>query len=311
MEYRNLGRTDLKVSTLGLGCNNFGGRIDAGGSKTVIARALDLGVTLFDTADLYPMGSFGASEEIVGDALGVRRKDVVLVTKFGFPVEGRKTGGSRDYVIAAVEASLKRLKTDWIDLYFYHKPDPDTPLEETIGALEELIRAGKVRHIGCSNFSAAQVNESLRIAEALGAHAFICSQEEYSLVARGIEKDVIPALNAHGLGLLPYFPLASGLLTGKYRKGKPAPEGTRLAGGSRLADRFLSESNLDAAERLTAFAEKRGRRLIDLAFAWLLAQKPVASVIAGATRPEQLDDNLRAVTCHLSPDELAELDRLT
>jgi aryl-alcohol dehydrogenase-like predicted oxidoreductase len=184
-------------------------------------------------------------------------------------------------------------------------------LEETIRALDDLVRAGKVRRIGCSNFSAAQVNESMRIADQLGAPPFICSQEQYSLLARDIEKEVIPALKAHGLGLLPYFPLASGLLTGKYRKGQPAPQGTRLSKTKPLADMFLTERNLGAAERLALFAESHGHRLVDLAFAWLLAREPVASVIAGASTPEQLDDNLRAAACRLPPDEIAELDRLT
>lgn len=310
MEYRNLGRSDLKVSALGLGCNNFGGRLETEKSKEVIAKALDIGVTLFDTADCYPMGKFGVSEEILGETLGARRKDAVLVTKFGYPGQHPKASGSRDYVTAAVEESLKRLKTDWIDLYLYHKPDPETPLEETIGAMDDLIKAGKVRHIGCSNFSAAQIEEAMRIADAPGAQRFICSQEEYSLLARGMEAEVIPALNAHGLGLLPFFPLASGLLTGKHRKGKAAPEGTRLSKGH-LADMFMTERNLDIAERLAHFAEANGHRLVDVAFGWLLAQKPVASVIAGASSPEQLDDNLRAAACRLTADELAVLDRLT
>ena len=311
MEYRNLGKSDLRVSTLGLGCNNFGGRIDAEGSNKVIAKALDIGVTLFDTADVYPMGKFGVSEEIIGDALGDRRKDIVLVTKFGFPLRDRETGGSRAYVAAAVEDSLKRLKTDWIDHCYYHKPDPKTPLEETIRALEDLIRTGKVRTVGCSNFSAAQVNESVRIADELGAHRFISAQEQYSLVNREIEKEVIPALKAHGLGLLPFFPLASGLLTGKYGKGA-LPQGARLTHAKPLAEMFLTERNLDVAEQLARFAENSGHQLIDLAFSWLLAQAPVASVIAGATTPAQLDANLKAVSAWtLSEEELAEVDRLT
>lgn len=312
MEYRNLGRSDLKVSVLGLGCNNFGGRLDVEGSKKVIAKALDIGVTLFDTADSYPMGGFGMSEETLGEALSARRDDVVIATKFGYPVEGRNIGASRAYIMGAVEASLRRLKTDRIDLYFYHKPDPHTPLEETIGALDALIRAGKVRYVGCSNFTAALVDDSMKIAEALGAPAFISAQEQYSLLARDIEAEVVPALNRHGIGLLPFFPLASGLLTGKYRKGRPAPEGTRLSGGTPLGEMFLTERNIELAEGLARFAESRGHTLTDLAFSWLLARKPVASVIAGASTPEQLDANLAAVSAwKLSDADLAEVDRLT
>lgn len=314
MEYRNLGRSDLKVSALGLGCNNFGGRLDAEASKKVIAKALDIGITLFDTADSYPMGKFGVSEEIIGDALGARRKDVVLVTKFGYPVDdpSRKPGGSRGYVMSAVEESLKRLKTDWIDLYYYHKPDPHTPLDETIQAMEDLISAGKVRTIGCSNFTAAQVNDSARIADELGAHRFISAQEQYSLLVRDIEKEVIPALKAHGMGLLPYFPLAGGLLTGKYKKGASLPEGARLTRVPLFADMFLTERNVEIVDGLAHFADRRGHRLIDLAFSWLLAREPVASVIAGASTPEQLEDNLRAISAWtLSEEDLAEVDRLT
>lgn len=313
MEFRTIGSSDLKVSALGLGCNNFGGRLDIEGSRKVVAHALDLGITLFDTADVYPMGKFGLSEEIIGDALGDRRKDVVLVTKFGYPMDDpeRKPGGSRAYVVAAVEESLRRLRTDWIDLYLYHKPDPNTPFEETIRAMDDLIRAGKVRHVGCSNFSAAQLSDAARIAKEIGAHAFICSQEQYSLLARDVEKEVIPALNALGMGLLPFFPLASGLLTGKYRKGAPMPEGARLTYAKPLADMFVTEQNLDAVERLAGFAEGRGHALIELAFSWLLAQQPVASVIAGATTPAQLDANLRAITAWQMTDaELAEVGRL-
>jgi aryl-alcohol dehydrogenase-like predicted oxidoreductase len=312
VEFRTIGNSDLKVSALGLGCNNFGGRLDIEGSKKVIAHALDIGITLFDTADVYPMGKFGVSEEIIGDNLGERRKDVVLVTKFGYPMDDpeRKPGGSRAYVVSAVEESLARLKTDWIDLYLYHKPDPDTPLEETIRAMDDLIRAGKVRYVGCSNFSAEQVTDAVRIAEELGASAIVCAQEQYSLLSRGIEKEVIPALKAHGIGLLPFFPLASGLLTGKYRKGEPMPEGARLTKAKPLADMFMTDENLDAVERLAGFAEQRGHPLIDLAFSWLLAREPVTSVIAGATSPAQLDANLSAVTWKLSDADMAEVDQL-
>ncbi len=313
MEHRNLGSSDLKVSVLGLGCNNFGGRLDIDGSKEVIAKALDLGVTLFDTADSYPMGRFGLSEDVLGDALGARRKDIVVVTKFGYPVNDPNIdpGGSRDYVMAAVEASLRRLKTDWIDLYYYHKPDPKTPLEETVRALDDLIRAGKVRYVGCSNCTAALVNESVRIADEIGAHRFVAAQEQYSLVSRDIETEMIPALEAHGMGLLPYFPLASGMLTGKYRRAE-APDGSRLARTKPLADMFLTERNIAIADQLADFAEARGHTLTELAFSWLLAREPVASVIAGASTPAQVEANLAAAGAwQLTKEEMAEVDRLT
>lgn len=313
MERRHIGRSSLEVSVLGLGCNNLGGRLDKPASLAVVRAALDLGVTLFDTADVYPMGNPGVSEEILGEALGNWRNDVVVATKFGFPLDqsGERQGGSRRYIASAVEASLGRLGTDRIDLFQFHKPDPETPIEETLRALDDLIRQGKVRYVGCSNFAAWQTVEAHWVAKELGLNRFVCAQEEYSLLARGIEREVIPALRAHDLGLLPFFPLASGLLTGKYRAGAPPPEGARLAYVKPLAERFLSDRNLALVERYRGFCEERGRELLDLAFSWLLAREPVSSVIAGASNAEQLQANAKAVTWSLSPEDLAAVDRLT
>jgi aryl-alcohol dehydrogenase-like predicted oxidoreductase len=304
MQFRTIGNSDLKVSTLGLGCNNFGGRLDEDASTRVIHAALDHGITLFDTADVYPMGVFGRSEEIVGRALGKRRDDVVVATKFGY-AEG--TGGSHSSVISSVEASLKRLGTDRIDLFQFHKPDPDTPVEETLRALDDLIRAGKVRYAGCSQFSAWQIVEAHFIARELGANRFISTQAEYSLLARDVEKEILPVCERFGVGLLPFFPLASGVLSGKYAPGKPVPDGTRLSGGSRLAGIFLKPENLEKAEMLSGIAGKLGGELIDLAFSYLLKSPAVPSVIAGASTPEQIARNARAAAFALSDDGLAAI----
>jgi aryl-alcohol dehydrogenase-like predicted oxidoreductase len=236
----------------------------------------------------------------------------VLVTKFGLPMDGtgRRQGGSRRYVRRALEASLKRLKTDWVDVYYFHRPDPETPIEETLGALDVLVRAGKVRHIACSNFSAAQIHAAQDAARAKQSTPFVATQEQYNLLSREIERDVIPAIEAEKLALLPYFPLASGILTGKYRLGKPLPEGTRLS-NARYSDRFLNDENLRIVERLEAFCAARGRTLLQLAFAWLLAKPFVSSVIAGASTPEQLRQNTGAVDWDLGAAEVAEVDRLT
>jgi aryl-alcohol dehydrogenase-like predicted oxidoreductase len=296
---------------VGLGCNNFGGRIDRDATRLVVDKALELGVTLFDTADIY--GNSGGSEELLGEILGARRKQIVLATKFGMAMDssGQREGASRRYIMEEVEASLKRLRTDWIDLYQQHQPDPLTPIEETLGALDELVRQGKVRHIGNSNFTGAQIAEAQAVSQRLGLAAFVSCQNEYSLLVRGIERDVIPAMQKHGLGLLPYYPLASGLLTGKYRHGAPMPEGARLSDGSRYSGRYLSEENWRIVEQLRAFCESRGRSLLELAFGWLASRPGLASVIAGATRPEQVEANVRAVGWKLAPEEIAEVDRLT
>jgi aryl-alcohol dehydrogenase-like predicted oxidoreductase len=310
VQERNLGSSGLRVSLVGLGCNNFGWHIDLEGTRAVVHKALDLGITLFDTADTY--GERGGSETILGQILGERRRDIVLATKFGLPMDdaGRKKGGSRRYVMQAVEDSLRRLRTDWIDLYQLHRPDPLTPIEETLRALDDLVRQGKVRYVGCSNLSAWQVVEAQWTAQTRNLNAFASCQDEYSLLVRDIEKELVPAIEAYRMGLLPFFPLASGLLTGKYRRGAPMPEGTRLANTQRLADRYMTEANWGKVERLQAFAEGRGKTLLDLAFGWLAARPYVSSVIAGATKPEQLEANVRAAEWALTPEDLAEIDRL-
>jgi aryl-alcohol dehydrogenase-like predicted oxidoreductase len=310
MDIRNLGSSGLRVSLVGLGCNNFGGRIDLEASRKVVHKALDLGITLLDTADTY--GNMGGSEECLGAILGARRKDIVLATKFGMPMnaEGTLLGASRRYIMSAVEASLSRLKTDWIDLYQLHQPDPLTPIEETLRTLDDLVRQGKVRYIGCSNLGAWQVVEAQWTAEHLGLNAFVSAQDEYSLVVRGIDRELIPALQAYDMGLLPFFPLASGLLTGKYQRNAPMPAGTRLTNTQRLAERFLTDANWQIAERLKDFAATRGHSLLELAFSWLAARPQVSSVIAGATKPEQLEQNVKAVGWALTPEDMAEIDRI-
>ena len=313
MEERNLGKSGLRVTLVGLGCNNFGGRIDLAATRAVVHKALDLGITLFDTADIYGEkgGQKGGSERELGEVLGPRRKDVILATKFGRVMGPKEQGGSRRYIMQAVEASLARLRTDWIDLYQFHIPDPATPIEETMRALEDLVRQGKVRYVGASNFAAWQLVEANWTAKAAGASPFIANQEEYSLLMREAEAELIPAMQAAGIGFLPFFPLASGLLTGKYKHGAPPPEGTRLAREPRMAKRFLTETNIVRVERLTSFCAARGKSLLELAFSWLAAQPAVASVIAGATRPEQLEQNVRAVAWRLTPEELTEIDAIT
>jgi len=311
MELRNLGRSGLRVSAIGLGCNNFGGRIDLEATRKVIHKALDVGITLFDTADVY--GERGGSETCMGQVLGDARKRIVLATKFGMPMDdtGESEGASRRTIVTAVEASLRRLRTDWIDLYQLHRPDPRTPIEETLRALEDLSRAGKIRYYGCSNLPAWQVVEAQWTARTLNLAGFVSCQDEYSLVVRDAESNLLPAMCAYGLGLLPYFPLASGLLTGKYRRNMPLPEAARLTTTQRLADRYLTEKNWERSEKLIDFAEARGRTPVELAFAWLLARVPVASVIAGATKPEQIEQNAKAETWKMTDDDLVEIDRIT
>jgi aryl-alcohol dehydrogenase-like predicted oxidoreductase len=307
MTLRNLGRSGLRVSLIGLGCNNFGQRMDLDSSTKVIHKALDAGITLFDTADMY--GGRGGSETVLGQVLGDRRKDIVLATKFGMPMDdGEKKGASRRYIMAAVEASLTRLRTDWIDLYQQHRHDPLTPIEETLRALDDLVRQGKVRYIGCSNFTAAQMVEAQWAARHLGLNAFISAQDEYSLLKRNLDAENIPTMERYGLGLLPYFPLASGLLTGKHKRGQAAP-GTRLA--TDAFARFMDDANFDVLEKLEAFVKARGRTMTELAFSWLAARPTVASIIAGATKPEQIEANVKAASWVLSPEDTAEIDKIT
>jgi aryl-alcohol dehydrogenase-like predicted oxidoreductase len=307
---RSLGKSGLRVSAVGLGCNNFGGRIGLPETRAVVHKALDLGIVLFDTADSY--GNRGASEEYLGELLGDRRKQIVLATKFGMPMDDAAVARtSRRYIMMAVEASLKRLRTDWIDLYQLHRPDPATPIEETLRALDDLVHQGKVRYIGNSNLAGWQAVEAHWTSLHLGLHRFVSCQNEYSLLARGIEKELVPAMQACGLGLLPYFPLAGGLLTGKYQRKGPLPPGARLSRATGLAERYLTERNWSMVERLQEFCARRGHSLVELAFSWLLAQPVLASVIAGATRPEQLEQNVKAAGWTLTAEELAEVDRLT
>ncbi|MGD1066599.1 MAG: aldo/keto reductase, partial [Vulcanimicrobiaceae bacterium] len=305
MQTRKIGQLD--VSVVGLGCNNFGWGLDETASAQVVAATLDAGITLFDTADVYGKT---LSEEYLGKALGARRKDVVIATKFGSELDQTHQGARPEYVHRAAEDSLRRLGTDVIDLYQLHRPDPDVPIAETLGALDELVKAGKVREIGCSNFTVEQLTEA-HAAVKPGSARFVSVQNEYSLVHRDPEAGVLDFCAREGLAFLPYFPLASGLLTGKYRRGQTAPTGTRLGGGAYMDfTRLLTKQNLDLVERLIAFAEARHHTLLELAFAWLLAHHPVASVIAGATKVDQVRANAQAAGWALSDADLAEIDAL-
>lgn len=314
MKQRSLGKSGLQVSEVGLGCNNFGGRTDLEASRTVVHRALDLGITLFDTADVYPVhgGDRGSSEKILGQSLGNRRKDIVLASKFGMRMDqpGTLRGASRRYILTAVEASLKRLGTDWIDLYQLHTPDPLTPIEETLRALEDCVRQGKVRYIGCSNLPAWQLVEAQWTARSIGTNSIVSCQYEYSLLVRDPERELLPVMQAYGIGLLPYFPLASGLLSGKYKKDN-MPSGARLTESQALSERYLTIANWKIVEQLEAFCVKRDCSLLELAFSWLAARPAVSSVIAGATRSSQVEQNVKAISTTLTPEDLTEIDQLT
>jgi aryl-alcohol dehydrogenase-like predicted oxidoreductase len=311
MEYRDIGTSDLKVSVVGLGCNNFGARMDLATARTLVHHAIDRGINHFDTADIY--GPRGKSEEMLGEILGSKRKDVVVATKFGmvFDEAGTMKGASRKYIITAVEGSLRRLRTDYIDLYYQHRADPSVPIEETLRALDDLVKQGKVRHIGNSNFDGRQLDEADATARKLGLTRFICAQDELSLIKRHVEKDRIPAMVRSKIALVPYFPLASGLLTGKYRRGAPAPAGTRLAAKNRLSDLFWTQENLELTYRIVEFSEQHKLNVLDVAFAWLLEKPFVPSVIAGASRPDQIDANIKAAAARLSGAELGALHKLT
>ena len=305
MRTRQLGTGGPKVSVVGLGCNNFGMRVDIEGTRAVVDAALDAGVTLLDTADVY--GNRGSSEEFLGEVLQGRRGRVVLATKFGGDMnDGTTARGSREYIQKAVEESLRRLRTDYIDLYQYHTPDDVTPLEETFAALDELVQAGKVRHVGHSNLEAAQVEEVDKAARERGFTRPVSAQNQYSLLRREAEDELLPVCARLGLGVLPYFPLASGLLTGKYKRGEPAPEGTRLAG----RDDALSDDRFDRVEALEQFASDRGLTLLQVAIGGLLAQPAVGSVIAGATKPEQVQSNVAAADWEPSEEDLAALNAI-
>jgi len=307
MKLRRLGNSGLKVSEVGIGCNNFGMRIDAKETDTVVGAAIDAGITLFDTADIY---GGTKSEEFLGKALGKKRGQIVLATKFGMAIGGdvNKKGGSRRWIMTAVEDSLKRLGTDWIDLYQFHAPDPETPIDETLRALDDLVTQGKVRYVGNSNFTGWQIADADWTSS--GATRFVSAQNQFSLLERKVEHEVLPACEHFGLGFLPFFPLGSGLLSGKYRRGEAPPEGTRLAAwGSRGAS-ALSDKNFDKVEALTGWAEERGHTILELAFAWLLGHPVVSSVIAGATSPAQVAANAATATWELTPEEVKEVGDL-
>ncbi|MBO3740846.1 aldo/keto reductase [Actinoplanes flavus] len=312
MTYRRLGDSGLVVSAIGIGCNNFGRKLDADGTREVVDAAIDAGITLFDTADIYGT-PHGMSEAFLGAALKGRRDEVVLATKFGMTMEGlngRDFGarGSRRYVVRAVEASLRRLETDHIDLYQMHEPDPATPIDETLAALDDLVRAGKVRYLGNSNFSGWQIADADWTARTGNLTRFVSAQNRYSLLNRGVEAEVVPACEQFGLGLLPFFPIESGLLSGKYRRGEQAPAGTRMS--QERYRSWLADADWDTIEALTAFGAERGRTLLEVAIAGLLARPAVASVIAGATTPEQVQANAAAGTWDLTAADVAALDAL-
>ena len=304
METRKIG--SLEVTVVGLGGNNFGRRLDVESTHRVVDAALDAGINFIDTADGY---GGGKSEEFLGEVIGGRRSEVVLATKFGMEVDRDRRGARPAYVRRACEASLLRLRTTWIDLYQLHQPDPETPIADTLAALDGLVREGKVREIGCSNFSAAQIHEAHAAVRA-GAARFVSVQNEYSLLHREPEREVLPECERLGLAFIPYFPLASGVLTGKYTDEKSATVKGRLSEASRIRERFLNERNRRVAKKLQEFAELSGHTILELAFCWLLAHRPVASVIAGATKPEQVDENAKAVDWKLTREELAEVDRI-
>lgn len=304
METRKIGSLDVTV--VGVGCNNFGRRINYDQTEAVVKAALDAGINFFDTADVYGAGQ---SETYLGRALGSRRKDVIIATKFGNNMEGQGQGASPAYIRTAVEVSLQRLGTDYIDLYQLHKPDANVPIAETLGELNELVREGKVREIGSSNFSAPQIRE----AEAASANnyyaRFVSVQNDFSLLNREAEAEVLPECERSGIAFLPYFPLFAGMLTGKYRRGQPAPEGSRLAGSQSYAS-WLSDDKLARVEALIQFAEANGHTILELAISWLLAHPVVASVIAGATTPEQIRANVAAAGWNIPREKLGEIDML-
>ena len=318
MQRRRFGRSGLQVSVVGLGCNSFGARVDKAAAKDIVAKAIDLGIDFFDTSDIYgptPMvvQKFSDwSESVLGAALAGRSGEAVIATKCGLPWDrdGLNRGGSRRHVVRSVEQSLRRLGTDWIDLLYLHAPDPESPIAETLGAFNDLIREGKVRYIASSNFAAWQVVEAHHVARAMDLEGFIGCENEWNLLERGVERELVPAMRACGLGMVPFFPLASGLLTGKYRK-DAMPKGARITEGAWFAEHHGLASNWEKVEALRAFCDARGRTMTELAFSWLAAQPLVASIIAGVTGLEQVEQNARAADWALTPEELRELDGIT
>jgi aryl-alcohol dehydrogenase-like predicted oxidoreductase len=312
MKLRSVPGCGLELPVVGIGCNNFGGRSSLEETRAVVHRALDLGANFFDTADVYPTTDGGKSEVFLGQVLGERRKDAIIGTKFGIVRgAGRSANATRRYIVAAAEASLKRLGTDWIDLYQLHRFDDMTPLAETLRALEDLVRAGKVRYVGCSNFMAWQMVDAHWIAKEIGSDGFVSCQNEYSLLNRGPDAELIPAMTAFGKGFLPYFPLAGGMLTGKYKPTGEIPAGSRFAKTKNFADIFLTDRNWAIVQGLEKFCAERGHTMLELAFSWLAARPTVWSVIAGASTPAQVEQNAKACEWQLTPEDLAEIDRLT
>jgi len=310
MDYRRLGRSGLQVSLVGLGCNVLGGRVGPEAARILVGEALDLGITLFDVADIYG-GAGGVAETILGEALGARRDAAVLATKGGFStVNMQRMGASRRYLVGAVEASLRRLKTDRIDLYQIHTPDPETPIEETLRALEDLMRDGKILYYGASNLAAWQAVDAAWTAHHLGLAGYVSVQNEYNLLTRGNDAELLPALDAAGVGLIPYFPLASGLLTGKYRRGVATPAGSRLLAPQGMMGKVLTPANIAAVERLAAFAERCGRSLTELAMAWLASKPQISSIIASATSGAQMSQNAAAVGWRMTADEVTTAEGL-
>jgi aryl-alcohol dehydrogenase-like predicted oxidoreductase len=311
MEYRNLGTSGLRVSTVGLGCNNFGMRLNVEETRAVVHQAIEKGITLFDTADMY--GARGGSEEQLGEILGSARKNIVLASKFGMAMsdDGTKIGASRRYIMSAVEDSLTRLKTDWLDLYQLHQLDPLTPMDETLRALDDLVTQGKVRYIGCSNLESWQVVESQWISKSSNLNRFVSCQDEYNILNRSIERELIPAMQQYGCGLLPYFPLASGLLTGKYQSNK-MPKGARLTDMPTFANRvYVTDENFSIIDKLDAFAKANGHTLLELAFSWMAARPTTASIIAGATKPEQIDANVASIGWKMTQKQISEVDEIS
>ncbi|MDJ0927169.1 MAG: aldo/keto reductase [Gammaproteobacteria bacterium] len=309
MKMKSLGNSELQVSAVGIGCMMFGNMCDQEQTTAIVNAALEAGINFFDTADIY-RGAIGSSEELLGNALGDRRRDVIIATKFGAGQGGPcEHGGSRDYIMQQVEQSLRLLGTDYIDLYQHHFPDPGTPVEETLRALEDLVQQGKVRYIGCSNYSGAQLSEAADISTANDLSHYVTAQNHYSLLKRDIEEDLVPAAERQGVGILPYFPLESGLLTGKYHRGQPMPEDSRLhkwgGGGG-----FVSDRRFDIVEDLRSYGDQIGHSVLDLAMGWLAALPYVSSVIAGVTKPSQVESNAAAASWEPTAGQLAEISRL-
>jgi aryl-alcohol dehydrogenase-like predicted oxidoreductase len=309
MNYRRLGKSGLKVSEIGLGTNSYGVETDEPTAISIVDHALELGINFIDTAEMYTKGR---SEEIVGKAIKGKRSQVVLTTKFGYPTSfgPKERGGSRNYIMKAIDLSLRRLNTDYIDLYYFHYPDTETPIEETLRAIDDLVRAGKVRYIGCSNFAAWQLCEALWTSRQHNLESFIVVQSRYNLLDRSIEREVVPCCQAYGVGVIPWGPLAMGFLAGEYHRNQKIPEGARLAKPFPIYQDVLTDANFDKLAKLEAFARERGHSIAELAIAWLLSHPWLGSVIAGATIVEQISNNMAALDWKLTADDIIQLDKL-